>query len=149
MHVYSFGGLGILEGREEVRPWLTRLVSGWGRWRGSRPSVLCVPLSPSCRFSGRAWSLGLAVSCTVQPRPRALHWSPEASALRGGCPAGGHAAETGSGSDHNQIFRLHEPLSRSIFLTLQKLPDTGGITLLHPFKGGQILFTTHYFIKPV
>lgn len=37
----------------------------------------------------------------------------------------------------------------TFFLPLQELPETGGVTLLHPLKGGQSLFMTYYFIKPV
>lgn len=74
--------------------------------------------------------------CTVKPGPWALHWSPEASALRGGGPTDGHAAETGSRSDHNQILQLREPLSRFVLPPSPGVARNWGNHLLHPFKRG-------------
>lgn len=67
MYVYSFRGLEILEeGKRTPRPWPMRLVSGWGGAGGHGwPSVVCVPLTLSYSFLGRAWPIGLAPSCTV------------------------------------------------------------------------------------
>jgi len=121
MYVYSFGGLEILEGREED-PFMADTT---GVWLGCRQSArltlghLC-PSDPVVQFY---WTCLVSRSGSVVPRAaRPLSFVAVTGGQRPqrGGAAGVHVAEIDSGSERNQILQLHEPLSRSVLFHPQE-----------------------------